>query len=104
VPNKLGNGALCQIWFRCFRTAVWQPFLPRLCVIGFTYCQPFLIKKTVLLAGTPQVMPYSNWGYGVIGAYLLVYVGLSVSPFFISFCGNGNPYSEFRGPSVPVAA
>lgn len=51
---------------------------PRLCLIGFNFCQPFLINRAVTFsqqAVTPQT---TNIGYGLIGAYVLVFVGIAV--------------------------
>lgn len=52
---------------------------PRLCLMGFTFAQPFLVTKAVNLAAAPSTQVYNNIGYGLIGAYLLVYVGIGVS-------------------------
>jgi ATP-binding cassette subfamily C (CFTR/MRP) protein 1 len=55
---------------------------PRLCLIGFNFCQPFLINRAVKFsqeAPTPQA---KNIGYGLIGAYIIVFVGIAVcAPF-----------------------
>jgi hypothetical protein len=52
---------------------------PRLLQIGFTYSQPYMIKKAVELAVLPQEQPYNNWAYGLIGAFAIVYTGVAVS-------------------------
>lgn len=47
--------------------------------MAFNFCQPFLINRAVSYAEqskTPQTM---NIGYGLIGAYVLVYIGIAVS-------------------------
>lgn len=53
--------------------------IPRLCLLGFTFAQPFLVTKAVNLAGAPSTTAYNNIGYGLIGAYVLVYVGIGVT-------------------------
>lgn len=53
--------------------------IPKLCYIGFTYAQPFLITQAIALASTPEIQRYDNLGYGLIGAYVIVYTGIAVS-------------------------
>jgi ATP-binding cassette, subfamily C (CFTR/MRP), member 1 len=53
--------------------------IPKLFQIGFTYTQPFLISAAIRLASLPQGQPYDNIGYGLIGAYAIVYTGIAVS-------------------------
>lgn len=63
----------------------WQflaPVLPRLAQTGFTICQPFLLVK---LLGYLQAKPSTAaeaQGYGLIGAYGLVYFGIAISTCF----------------------
>ncbi|KND92186.1 Multidrug resistance-associated protein 1 [Tolypocladium ophioglossoides CBS 100239] len=64
VPNRLAPGALMNAWVGAFAPALLAPIFPRLCVMGFTYAQPFLIKQAVGLAATPNAQPYNNWGTG----------------------------------------
>lgn len=52
---------------------------PRLCVTVFTFCQPFLINATVNFMATTTTTPESkNYGQALVGAYALVYLGLTV--------------------------
>lgn len=52
---------------------------PRLCLIGFNFCQPFLINRAVSFSQEPVTPHTSNMGYGLIGAYVLVFVGIAIS-------------------------
>ena len=52
---------------------------PRLAYIGFTFCQPFLITRSVDLSSQPVDGASKNVGYGLIGAYIIVYVGIAVT-------------------------
>lgn len=88
VPNKATPGALFNTWCAAFPGPLMLPIIPRLFQIGFTYAQPFLVTEAIALANTPQQQPFTNIGYGLIGAYILVYFGIAVSfihqhhPFF----------------------
>lgn len=46
--------------------------------MGFTYSQPFVIKQAIILGQLPKTEFFDNYGYGLIGAFALVYTGLSV--------------------------
>ncbi|CAG9989646.1 unnamed protein product [Clonostachys byssicola] len=52
---------------------------PRLCYIGFTFAQPFLISATLSWSEHPEGSDDADEGYGLIGAWFLVYVGIAVS-------------------------
>ena len=70
-------------WAAC--KALWRPFLlaafPRVCLIGFTFAQPFLISRVLhlLAQSDPDSREAANDGYGLIGATALIYLGLAVS-------------------------
>lgn len=40
--------------------------------------QPIMIKQAVTFAATPQGKPYDNYGYGLVGAFAIVYTCLAV--------------------------
>lgn len=52
---------------------------PRLCLIGFNYAQPFLISRAIILLEEPVTEQSTNYGYGLIGATALVYLGIAIS-------------------------
>ncbi|KAL0933172.1 ABC multidrug transporter [Colletotrichum truncatum] len=70
------------IW-ACIRTLKWQllaVILPRLCLLGFTICQPLVLNRFLdFLQNSYETV---NYGYGLIGAYGLVYLGISVASSF----------------------
>ena len=78
VSDKTVPNVLFATWLKAFYKAMLMPVIPRLFQIGFTYAQPFLITAAIDLAATPQKQPYNNNGYGLIGAYVLVYSGIAV--------------------------
>jgi len=52
---------------------------PRMALIGFNFCQPFLIQRTIEFSQQPVTGESTNVGYGLIGAYFLVYFGIAVT-------------------------
>ena len=77
----LGNTAsrsLLVVTLKLLKWPLLSAILPRLALTAFTYCQPFLINSAVSLSLEPVDGPTTNNGYGLIGAYILVYVGIAV--------------------------
>jgi hypothetical protein len=79
VANKDAPGALFNTWLSVAARPLLACIIPRLLQIGFTYAQPFLITSAIEFAVTPRGKPYDNRGYGLIGAFAIVYTGLAVS-------------------------
>ncbi|KAL8873713.1 MAG: hypothetical protein Q9174_000860 [Haloplaca sp. 1 TL-2023] len=46
---------------------------------GFNFSQPFLITRAIEFNQQPVTQETTNQGYGLIGAYFLVYVGIAIS-------------------------
>jgi ATP-binding cassette subfamily C (CFTR/MRP) protein 1 len=60
----------------------WQilvQMLPRLAITGFTYSQTFLIHTAVNYLETPKPLRNTNNAYGLIGATVLIYLGIALS-------------------------
>ncbi|KAG9504746.1 hypothetical protein J7337_004722 [Fusarium musae] len=53
------------------------PIPLRLALLGFTFCQPFFIEKLLDHLSQPEIE--GNVGYGLIGAAILIYLGMAVS-------------------------
>ncbi|KAF6795321.1 ABC multidrug transporter [Colletotrichum sojae] len=79
VPNKTTGGVLYGTWLKVFVRHVMAAFIPKICQIGFTYTQPFLVELGIGLAATPRGGYADNIGYGLIGAYAIVYTGIAIS-------------------------
>ncbi|CAI7605239.1 unnamed protein product [Penicillium palitans] len=62
---------------RAFKGTLALMVIPRLFLIGFTFSQPFLIASVLNWLDDPH--SESNAGYGLIGATLLIYLGMAVS-------------------------
>ena len=52
---------------------------PRLGLIAFNFCQPFLIQRAISFSEEPDTQGSKNVGYALIGAYFLVYTGIAVT-------------------------
>lgn len=68
---------LLKALIRTLRIPLLLPVLPRLTLLGFTFCQPLFIQSLLDHLSTPSRDP--NAGYGLIGASLLIYSGIAVS-------------------------
>ncbi|TVY44056.1 ABC transporter [Lachnellula occidentalis] len=78
VENRSGN----SLFFLTVRTLKWpllSAVIPRLALTGFNYSQPFLLNRAIDLSQQPVNSDTKNAGYGLIGAYILVYVGIAIS-------------------------
>ncbi|KAJ5098890.1 hypothetical protein N7532_005891 [Penicillium argentinense] len=51
----------------------------RACVVAFNFCQPLLLTRSLDFFSEPVNSATNNVGYGLIGAYILVYTGLAVA-------------------------
>ena len=53
-------------------------FLPRVALIGLKFSQPFMVGNLIVFVGGPKDQS-NNTGWGLVGAYTIVYVGIAVS-------------------------
>lgn len=74
-----GRHSLLMLFFRRFKWYFLCAVPPRLAYIGFLFCQPFLINRAVDLSAQPIDEASKNVGYGLIGAYFVVYVGIAIT-------------------------
>lgn len=85
--------------------ALWWPLLlaalPRVCLIGLTFAQPFLISRVLDLLAQPSDPVTMNTGYGLIGATALIYLGIAVST--LHYNQNLHRFvTMFRGATVSL--
>ena len=64
---------------RSFWWPLMEAAIPRFCLIGFTFAQPFLITRTLDLLSEDDSQMTVNIGYGLIGAAALIYLGIAIS-------------------------
>ncbi|KAM0812152.1 putative ABC transporter FUM19 [Seiridium cardinale] len=74
---KNGKSRLLRVTARAIRARLLAPVIPRICMVGFVITQPLLLLAVIeFLNEAPES---SNYGYGLIGAYAIVYIGVAVS-------------------------
>lgn len=52
--------------------------IPRLGLIFFNFAQPLLVERVLNFMAEPEHVNSSNYAYGLIAAYALVYIGIAV--------------------------
>ena len=80
VHSATKNSTYALLWTVCkaLKGPIVAIVFPRLCFIVFTFCQPFLVSAT-LNWSEQDTSDDVDQGYGLIGAWFLVYVGMAVS-------------------------
>ncbi|KAL2871704.1 P-loop containing nucleoside triphosphate hydrolase protein [Aspergillus lucknowensis] len=76
--NQTGQASLLAVVFKTFKWSILAVVPPRLCLIGLTFCQPLLLHKAMELSAEKVTLESTHVGYGLIGAYILVYVGMAI--------------------------
>lgn len=77
-PNDNHRHQLIKATFYAYRWAVLSAVPPRLALSVFNFAQPFLITATIDYIGSPSTPGSKLTGQALIGAYIVVYVGLAV--------------------------
>ncbi|KAL4866786.1 hypothetical protein BDV12DRAFT_172450 [Aspergillus spectabilis] len=77
--DRLGGDryGLLKAVVRTLKVPLLLPVAPRLALVGFTFCQPLFIER--LLVHLAHDEPDPDVGYGLIGASILIYGGMSIS-------------------------
>lgn len=70
---------LAKVLARTLTPALLIPVVPRLALIGFKFCQPFLIQSMLSFLERSPDNRDSNFGYGLIGATCLIFGGTALS-------------------------
>jgi hypothetical protein len=77
TANKARSHALCRSALNSNRRQLALCIFPRLCLIGFRYAQPLLLSRTTDFV--ESATDNKNIGWGLTGAFGIVFVGLAVS-------------------------
>jgi len=64
---------------RAYKAPIIYGILPRIILIALNFTQPFLINRAVNLSMQEINSGSTNAGYGMIGAYALVYIGIALA-------------------------
>ncbi|KAK0666398.1 putative multidrug resistance-associated protein [Cercophora samala] len=83
-PEKLGKRkhGLAKAVAKALAVSFLLPVGPRIALGAFQFCQPFLIETLLGYLEQPIESSPKNIGYGLIGAGLLIYIGMAVSAGF----------------------
>ncbi|OBT93873.2 hypothetical protein VE01_08497 [Pseudogymnoascus verrucosus] len=77
--NKSAKHSLLTSTLSAFKVAFIAPILPRLCLAGFSFAQPFLVNRVIDFVGQTSNDESSGIAGGLIGATALVYMGIAIS-------------------------
>jgi ATP-binding cassette, subfamily C (CFTR/MRP), member 1 len=85
VPTRPGSKenkfALLFAAFEAYMVDFLAGVIPRLLFTGFRFAQPFLINRVVDFVGEPWTDSSSDVIGGLVGATIIVYVGIAVRAF-----------------------
>jgi ATP-binding cassette, subfamily C (CFTR/MRP), member 1 len=79
INSSEGKSRLLRTVWETLKLSILIPILPRLALIGFTFCQPLLINKIIDYLQSPAHEVSRKVGYGLIGATAIAYIGITVS-------------------------
>ncbi|KAJ6082006.1 hypothetical protein N7499_006880 [Penicillium canescens] len=77
--DKYRSNALLWTFVAHYKWAFLEGVLPRLAYTGFCFAQPFLVERVLDFMTEPEHVNSTNYAYGLIGAYAIVYIGIAVS-------------------------
>lgn len=77
-PKNSKNG-LAMATAKTLAVPLLLPVGPRVALIAFQFCQPFLLNSLLSYLQTSPEQSSRNHGYGLIGAAALIYIGIAIS-------------------------
>ncbi|PKY07569.1 multidrug resistance-associated protein [Aspergillus campestris IBT 28561] len=78
VETKSPN-SLFFVTLKAFKWQILSGVAPRACLVALNLCQPLLLHRSLSFSTEPVNQDTDNVGYGLIGAYALVYTGLAIT-------------------------
>jgi ATP-binding cassette subfamily C (CFTR/MRP) protein 1 len=79
LDPRQGNWVLMKCTFLAYKWQFFAGIVPRLLFSGSTFAQPFLINSVIDFIGESREQQSKNVAGGLVGATVLVYVGLAVT-------------------------
>ncbi|ATZ58539.1 hypothetical protein BCIN_16g02970 [Botrytis cinerea B05.10] len=76
---KTGSYRALYATFKALLGPILVTMIPRVCLIGFNFCQPLLIHRFTTYLQQAVTEKTTNQGYGLVGAYGIVYLGITLS-------------------------
>ncbi|KAI1751604.1 P-loop containing nucleoside triphosphate hydrolase protein [Xylaria castorea] len=77
--NRKRRHALALATVLAFRWEVFLIIFPKLAYVALSLSQPFLIQEAVSFVQNAETKDSNNIGYGLIGGFALVYIGLAIT-------------------------
>ncbi|KAJ5740408.1 P-loop containing nucleoside triphosphate hydrolase protein [Penicillium malachiteum] len=77
--NKNGRNVLLWTLTCHYKWEYLVGVLPRLAYTGFAFAQPFLVQRVLDFMEEPEHVNSSNYAYGLIVAYAIVYIGIAAT-------------------------
>ncbi|OGM47599.1 ABC multidrug transporter [Aspergillus bombycis] len=77
--NNGNKTSLLLVTFQTFKWQLLSAVLPRACLAALNICQPLLLHRSLSYSVEPETSATTNIGYGLIGAYILVYLGMAIT-------------------------
>jgi hypothetical protein len=94
---------LLKVLVRTLLGPLLLPIIPRLALLGFTFCQPFFINSLLTFLSQDAATASRNVAYGYIGASIFIYSGMAISMALYRYMhdrmlqmARGCKYSPFR--------
>ncbi|KAF2808068.1 P-loop containing nucleoside triphosphate hydrolase protein [Mytilinidion resinicola] len=79
LAHRKSKHELAYVVTKMLRWPLILPVFPRLALLGFTLCQPLLVGRLLDFLHKSDHQKSINIGYGLVGAYAVVYFGMAVS-------------------------
>ncbi|KAF4592615.1 ABC transporter [Ophiocordyceps camponoti-floridani] len=99
--DKSSEHALVWTFLAHYKWCIFSGVIPRLCYTGFSFAQPYLIQRVLEFTSEPEDPNSKNVSYGLVGAYAVVYIGISLS-FTIYQTKEYRLLTLFRGSLVTM--
>jgi ATP-binding cassette, subfamily C (CFTR/MRP), member 1 len=85
LANHSGSHSLLKATFKLLKWPLLKIVPPRVALIALNFSQPFLIHRAITLSQESIDPHNTDIGYGLIGAYVFVYVGIAVGFINLSY-------------------